>query len=366
MILMNYFFMHACRRDTQNTDECDIVEPRRALTYGQVVQDTFKDDIRKNRMYKVSALRCGLMFSGIVSGMYRKLRKMQKQLKRNIEDASGDHTKFHLSSYKAYMKAMKLHNLGTYDTALPGGLGRKVDFVETIGMMLNHSIHFQELLDQGLCRFYNTSEGNPDRLYVKISCDGAQMNKRSSVVTMTMSLLSFGSLIHSPDFNVPICHMLGKEEETLLRNKLTTCYEELNEMDGKLFAFTIPAPGIFYYARISIVHVYDLKYAYQAMGHVCWSSAMFPHLFCSCKTALRKNVSATNEVHEEIIKTVTASKKRKKRVADPKKKTKKKRNVEEVNTKADTCEVSTFSLEDLPLVSQGTYIQPLCIYISTY
>ena len=144
------------------------------------------------------------------------------------------------------------------------------------------------------------------------------MNKSQSVVTMTMTLLAFGSLIHSPEFNIPICHMLGTENADILHRQLTVCYEELNHLDGKMLHFDIPAPGIKYYATIKILHVYDLKYTYQAMGHVCWSSSKYPHIFCTCTSLsvhyTHEQSQPQKDIHakqQQKVVVVTRKKKRK-------------------------------------------------------
>ena len=114
------------------------------------------------KMVRLSALHVGTAFSGIVPGMSRKLPKLNAQLCREIEGEDEDAILVHLGTYTTYMQAMKWYHLGIYNTILPNGYGRKVNVEETLQMILKHQVHFQELLDQKMCRFYSSSPEKPD------------------------------------------------------------------------------------------------------------------------------------------------------------------------------------------------------------
>ena len=187
------------------------------------------------------------------------------------------------ASYNEYMKAMWDYPLGTYDVALPGGRARYIDIEETIQMVFNHPIHYEELKHAGILKLDGTTTRiNPDVLHVRFSCDGAEMNKSKSVITLSMTLIGFGALIHSPVFNIPVAHVEGSESDLkMLRLKFTRVYEDISNLQGAVLKLKLP-DGLDFYGKVHVLHVYDLKYAYNIVGHSLWTSDYFPHLFCHC------------------------------------------------------------------------------------
>ena len=128
-----------------------------------------------------------------------------------------------------------------------------------------------------------TSRSNPDTLQIRFSCDGAQVDKSKSVITLRMTLIGFGTLIHSPTFNIPVAHIVGsKSDKKMLCMKLGEVYKEIANLRSETIRFTLH-DGSKYYAKIKVYHVYDLKYMYSCLGHFGWSSKHYPHLFCKCK-----------------------------------------------------------------------------------
>ena len=248
---------------------------------------------------KLSAQRVSLAFTSLVSGMSRKLPRINEQLIRTIGDDEDSESKVYLGSYKRYMNYLKGCDLGTYDICLPGGCGRKVDILETIKMTFKHEVHFHTIINERIStRMYAAAANCPDDLHIRVSADGANVTHEKSVVTMTMSMLCFGALIHAPLYNMPIAHFMGNESKAMLREKLSVCYDEIHNLNGKVVQLHLFSGGVFF-ARLKFHHVYDLKFAYNGLGHRGWSSEAYPHLFCLCPSLKLVSDNPTSSPEKE-------------------------------------------------------------------